>query len=99
MTEEELASGVYAKRNIEIVSAKGSCLWDSEGKMYLDMGASYGVCNVGHCNPEVSEAIKGQAENIFYISSTYPNPTSLFYQTYSILTPQNDFQGTSERLL
>lgn len=74
MTEEELASGVYAKRNVEIVSAKGCCLWDSDGKMYLDMGASYGVCNVGHCNPEVREAIKGQAENLFYISSTYPNP-------------------------
>jgi acetylornithine/LysW-gamma-L-lysine aminotransferase len=74
VTEEELASGVYAKRNVEIVSAKGSCLWDSEGKMYIDMGASYGVCNVGHCNPEVREAIKHQAENLFYISSTYPNP-------------------------
>ena len=38
------------------------------------MGASYGVCNVGHCNPAVVEAIKTQAERLFYISSTYPNP-------------------------
>ena len=38
------------------------------------MGASFGVCNVGHSNPEVLEAIKRQAENIIYISSTYPNP-------------------------
>lgn len=42
--------------------------------MYLDMGASYGVCNVGHSNPEVVEAIKRQADNLLYISSTYKNP-------------------------
>jgi acetylornithine/LysW-gamma-L-lysine aminotransferase len=38
------------------------------------MGASYGVCNVGHCNPEVVQAVKKQVENLVYISSTYPNP-------------------------
>jgi len=74
MKEDELESGIYAKRDIEIVSGKGSCLWDTEGKMYIDMGASYGVCNVGHCNPEVQEALRRQVENIMYISSTYPNP-------------------------
>ena len=74
MNEDELESGIYAKRDIEIVSGKGSCLWDTEGKMYIDMGASYGVCNVGHCNPEVQEALRRQVENIMYISSTYPNP-------------------------
>ncbi len=76
MTEQEMAldAGVYAKRNIEIVNGKGCCLWDTDGKIYIDMGASYGVCNVGHCNPEVIEAVKRQAENLFYIASTYPNP-------------------------
>jgi acetylornithine/LysW-gamma-L-lysine aminotransferase len=42
--------------------------------MYLDMGASFGVCNVGHCNPDVIEAVKSQVENLIYISATYPNP-------------------------
>jgi acetylornithine/LysW-gamma-L-lysine aminotransferase len=73
-TEADLASGVYAKRDVEIVRGLGSNIWDSSGKKYIDMGASYGVCNVGHCNPEVVEAIKRQAEKILYISSTYPNP-------------------------
>jgi acetylornithine/LysW-gamma-L-lysine aminotransferase len=74
LNEDELASGVYAKRNVEIIKGMGCYLWDSGGKKYIDMGASYGVCNVGHCNPEVQEAIIKQAENLFYISSTYPNP-------------------------
>jgi acetylornithine/LysW-gamma-L-lysine aminotransferase len=59
---------------VEIVRGIGSTIWDSDGKKYIDMGASYGVCNVGHCNPEVIEAIKRQSEKILYISSTYPNP-------------------------
>jgi acetylornithine/LysW-gamma-L-lysine aminotransferase len=74
MREEELNAGTYAKRNVEIVNGQGSSLWDAQGKIYIDMGASYGVCNVGHRNPEVIEAIRRQAENIIYIASTYPNP-------------------------
>ncbi len=73
-TEADLDSGVYAKRPVEIVMGKGSNIWDTTGKKYIDMGASYGVCNVGHCNPVVVEAVKQQAEKLFYISSTYPNP-------------------------
>lgn len=74
MREEELDAGTYTKRNVEIVNGQGGCLWDAEGKVYIDMGASYGVCNVGHRNPEVLEAIRRQSENILYIASTYPNP-------------------------
>ncbi|WP_455392205.1 aspartate aminotransferase family protein [[Eubacterium] cellulosolvens] len=74
MREEELDAGTYTKRNVEIVNGQGACLWDVNGKVYIDMGASYGVCNVGHRNPEVLEAVKRQGENIFYIASTYPNP-------------------------
>ncbi len=86
MKEDELASGVYAKKDIEIVTGKGCCIWDAQGKMYIDMGASYGVCNVGHCNPDVQDAIKRQAENIIYISPTYPNPvrTELMERLISI---------------
>lgn len=73
-SESNLASGVYAKRDVEIVKGIGCSLWDSNGKVYIDMGASYGVCNVGHCNLEVLKAVKKQMENLIYISSTYPNP-------------------------
>jgi len=73
-SEAELDSGVYPKRDVEIVKGVGSRLWDLNNNEYIDMGASYGVCNVGHCNPHVIDAIKSQVENLFYISSTYPNP-------------------------
>ncbi len=74
LSEDELDSGVYPKREVVIARGKGCTLWDANNNEYLDMGASYGVCNIGHCNSEVIKAIKSQAENLFYISSTYPNP-------------------------
>jgi acetylornithine/LysW-gamma-L-lysine aminotransferase len=74
IAEEDLASGVYAKRNVEIVKGQGCYIWDSNEKKYIDMGASYGVCNVGHCNPDVVAAVRSQAESLLYISSTYKNP-------------------------
>jgi len=74
MIETDMDSGVYPKRPVEIARARGATIWDSEGKEYLDMGASYGVCNVGHCNLEVVEALRAQAGELIYISSTYPTP-------------------------
>ena len=73
MLEAELESGVIAKRGIDIVRGEGCHIWDADGKMYLDMGASYGVCNVGHCNPRVVRAIEEQARKLIYVSSSYDN--------------------------
>ncbi|MFW3145311.1 MAG: aspartate aminotransferase family protein [Thermoplasmatota archaeon] len=74
LREEELESGAVSKRGLEIVRGEGCRIWDANGKEYLDMGASYGVCNVGHRNPMVLEALSRQMEEIMYISSSYDNP-------------------------
>jgi acetylornithine/LysW-gamma-L-lysine aminotransferase len=74
VSEAELESGAVTKRNIEIIKGDRCHIWDQNGKKYLDMGASYGVCNVGHCNPKVIEAIRRQMEDILYVSSSYDNP-------------------------
>lgn len=74
MKENEMESGVVSRRGIEIVRGEGARIWDAYGNMYIDMGASYGVCNTGHCNPDVQEAIRSQMEQLMYISSSYDNP-------------------------
>jgi acetylornithine/LysW-gamma-L-lysine aminotransferase len=74
LTEGELESGVVSRRGIEISSGNGAHIWDSTGRRYLDMGASYGVCNVGHCNPYVINAIEKQLRSLVYVSSSYDNP-------------------------
>ncbi|MBC7422080.1 MAG: aminotransferase class III-fold pyridoxal phosphate-dependent enzyme, partial [Ferruginibacter sp.] len=47
---------------LEIVKAKGSTMWDVDGKAYIDLIAGISVCNVGHCHPKVIAAIKKQVD-------------------------------------
>lgn len=47
---------------LEISHAKGSFLYDSSGKKYLDLISGISVSNIGHGNPRVTEAIKNQAD-------------------------------------
>jgi acetylornithine/LysW-gamma-L-lysine aminotransferase len=74
LSESELESGAITKRGIEVVRGDGCHIWDVTGKKYLDMGASYGVLNVGHRNRMVLDAIKAQSEELIYVSSSYDNP-------------------------
>jgi acetylornithine/succinyldiaminopimelate/putrescine aminotransferase len=52
---------------LEIVKASGSSLWDVHGKKYIDLIAGISVCNIGHCHPQVIEAIKKQVEQYMHI--------------------------------
>jgi acetylornithine/succinyldiaminopimelate/putrescine aminotransferase len=52
---------------LEFVSAKGMYLYDSAGRKYLDLIAGIGVSNVGHCHPDVVEAVQKQAETYMHI--------------------------------
>ena len=52
---------------LEIVKAKGSTMWDADGKAYIDLIAGISVCNIGHCHPNVIEAIKKQVEEYMHI--------------------------------
>lgn len=52
---------------LEIVKANGSRMWDADGKEYIDLIGGISVCNVGHCHPNVVEAVKAQAEKYMHI--------------------------------
>jgi len=58
---------------MEIVRGQGARLWDTTGKEYVDMGASIGVMNVGHCNEYVIQAIQEQTRRLMYIYSIFYN--------------------------
>jgi len=38
---------------LEITSAKGSYIYDSEGGAHLDFVAGVSACSLGHCHPAV----------------------------------------------
>ncbi len=52
---------------LNIVKAKGSKMWDANGKEYIDLIAGISVCNIGHRHPKVIEAIKQQADKYLHI--------------------------------
>jgi len=52
---------------LEIVKASGSKLYDINGKEYIDLIGGISVCNIGHANQKVIEAIKIQAENFMHV--------------------------------
>jgi diaminobutyrate-2-oxoglutarate transaminase len=46
--------------------AKGATMKDLDGNVYIDFFAGAGVLNVGHCNPEVLEAVKQQESKLIH---------------------------------
>jgi acetylornithine/LysW-gamma-L-lysine aminotransferase len=63
--EERILGGTSARRGAAVfVSGEGCWLTDAEGQRYLDLGSAQGVAMLGHCHPNVSEAIARQAHTL-----------------------------------
>ncbi len=52
---------------LRIAHAKGSYIFDTENKAYLDFVAGVSACSLGHCHPKVVSAIKNQAEHYLHV--------------------------------
>jgi acetylornithine/LysW-gamma-L-lysine aminotransferase len=71
--ENTHSSGLYAKHPLAIVRGQGACLWDSEGREYIDCMGGHGVANLGHAHPAIAQAIAGQAAILVTLPETYYN--------------------------
>ncbi|NLE67608.1 MAG: aspartate aminotransferase family protein [Lentisphaerae bacterium] len=61
----------YARKPIAFVRGKGTRVWDSSGKVYLDFLGGIAVQGAGHCHPEITKAIQAQAERLVHVSNLY----------------------------
>jgi len=52
---------------MEVNHAKGSYIFDTKGKVYLDFVAGVSACSLGHSNPKVVNAIKKQLEQYLHV--------------------------------
>jgi len=59
------------KRDLTLVRGSQATLWDDAGKEYIDCGASFGVGNLGHCNPAIVEAIAAQARELIHVGPSF----------------------------
>jgi len=75
-TESELAElrskyvprGITSSHPIAADRARGSELWDTTGKRYIDFAGGIGVMNVGHAHPRVMRAVRDQLEKATHTS-------------------------------
>jgi predicted acetylornithine/succinylornithine family transaminase len=69
--EERYLMHTYKRAPVEFVRGEGALLWDAEGHEYLDFLAGISVCSVGHCNPDVVEAVREQAGRLMHTSNLF----------------------------
>jgi predicted acetylornithine/succinylornithine family transaminase len=61
----------YPPTSVTFVRGRGTELWDSEGKRYLDFLSGLSVTSLGHAHPDVAEAIAAQARTLLHVSNLF----------------------------
>lgn len=63
----------YADPPATFVRGLGSEVFDADGRRYLDFVSGLAVTSLGHCHPEVVEAVARQARTLWHVSNLYGN--------------------------
>ena len=77
---------------LEISKAKGSYIFDSKGKKYLDFVAGISACPLGHRHPEIIKAIKKQLNKFLHVmvyGEYVQEPTVKLCKKLASLLPKN----------
>ena len=64
----------YNRRNIAFKKGKGSFLYSTNGKKYLDFIQGIAVNSLGHANPYLIKAINKQAKKLWHVSNAFIIP-------------------------
>lgn len=80
----------YAAADLMLVRGQGARVWDSQGRCYLDFAAGISVCNLGHCHPRVTAAIREQAGKLVHVSNLFYNENQ---PRLAALIAQHSFGG------
>lgn len=70
-TDKQYVANTYNRFPIELVSGKGSCVYDKDGKEYIDMGSGIGVTAFGIADNEWVSAVSEQAAKLQHMSNLY----------------------------
>tara|TARA_A100001015_G_scaffold33796_1_gene37447 strand:- start:4980 stop:6161 length:1182 start_codon:yes stop_codon:yes gene_type:complete len=77
---------------LEVSKAKGSYIFDSKGKKYLDFVAGISACSLGHRHPEIIKAIKKQLNKFLHVmvyGEYVQEPTVKLCKKLASLLPKN----------
>ncbi|WP_415718161.1 aspartate aminotransferase family protein [Maridesulfovibrio sp.] len=71
--EKNSICNTYGRYPVNVSKAKGSRLWDLDGKEYIDLLSGISVANIGHCRDDLADIMAEQARKLVQVSN-------LFYQ-------------------
>ena len=69
--DKQYVANTYNRFPVEIVSGKGSEVYDAEGKRYIDMGSGIGVTCMGIADDEWVNAVTAQLGKVQHMSNLY----------------------------
>ncbi len=69
--DKQYVANTYARFPVELVSGKGSEVFDKDGKRYIDMGTGIGVTAFGIADDEWKEAVTAQLSRLQHTSNLY----------------------------
>ena len=70
-TDKQYIANTYARFPVELVSGKGSLVYDENGKDYIDMGSGIGVTAFGIADDEWQAAVSAQLGKLQHMSNLY----------------------------
>ncbi|HEX7196236.1 MAG TPA: aspartate aminotransferase family protein [Candidatus Limnocylindria bacterium] len=75
-----LRTGAAGPAPLVVESASGSLLTDPDGNVFIDLYASFAAATLGHCHPEVTDAIQRQAARLTHASSAFGSEVRAAFQ-------------------
>ena len=64
----------YNRKKISFSRGKGSYLYSTDGKKYLDFVQGIAVNSLGHSNPDLIKVLKNQAKKVWHVSNAFIIP-------------------------
>ncbi|GLB33553.1 putative class-III pyridoxal-phosphate-dependent aminotransferase family protein [Lyophyllum shimeji] len=82
---------VYARPDLILSHGKGSYVWDTDGRKYLDFSAGIAVNALGHADDGVAKVIAEQSKKLVHASNVYHNEWA--YRLAELLVTTTQFEG------
>lgn len=76
---------------LDIIKAEGNYLYTQDGKTYLDLIGGISVCNLGHGNQQIKDAIKSQVDDYLHVmvyGELIQSPQTQYAEAITKLLPQ-----------
>ena len=64
----------YNRKNIAFKYGKGSYLYSTNGKKYLDFVSGIAVNSLGHSHPKLVDVLKKQSKKLWHVSNAFKIP-------------------------